>query len=350
MIAAPRIAMLSFAHYHANFWAEAILDDAQARVSCIWDDDPQRGMEAAMRFGVPFEPSLSKALVNSDAVTICSETLAHPHLVRAASTAGKAILCEKPMARSVSEADEIAKAVADAGVPFMQSFPKRLDPASHELKRLLDCGRLGQVHLVRIRHGHHYGLHSDFAARWYVDRIKGGGGALLDEGVHGADLLNWFFGLPVSVSAELSSPVAGLDVEETAVAIFRYADGMMAELTASFVLPAADVSIELYGTKATALLSGVDLASRDITSSAYLRVSKEEKGVKCWETLDVTPRFKLGHFHHQNAIAFIKCLRSGEAPPAGIDAGRKAQQMIEAAYRAARTGERQIVGNYAGRD
>jgi myo-inositol 2-dehydrogenase / D-chiro-inositol 1-dehydrogenase len=343
MIAKPRIAMLSFAHYHANFWTEAFLADPDARVSCIWDDDHARGREAATRFGVPFEPDLNAALSGCDAVAICSETVIHPDLTRAAAAAGRAILCEKPTARNVAEVDVMAAAVAMAGVLFMQSFPKRFDPVSHALKALIDDGRLGQVHLVRIRHGHFYGLEPEFRQRWYVDRIKGGGGALLDEGVHGADLLHWFFGLPASVMAETTAPVVGLDVDETATAVFRYADGMMAELTASFLLPAADTSIEVYGTRATALVSGVDLASRDITSAGFLRVSVEENGSKRWDVIDVTPQFKLGQFHHQNAIGFLRCLRTGAAPPAGIEDGRMALQMIEAAYRSARLGRRETV-------
>lgn len=343
MIAAPRIAMLSFAHYHANFWTEAILADPAARISAIWDDDEARGREAAQRFAVPFEPDLTTALAGCDAVAICSENDAHLGLARAACRAGKAILCEKPTARSVAEVDAMIAAVTEAGVLFMQSFPKRFDPASHALKAMVEEQRLGRIHLVRIRHGHYYGLDPEFRHRWYVDRQRGGGGALLDEGVHGADLLNWLFGLPQTVSAETTAAIAGLAVDETATALFRYGDGMLAELTASFLLSAADVSVELYGTRATALLSGVDLASRDITASGFLRISREVDGAREWETIDITPRFKLGQFHHQNAIGFLHCLRTGARPPAGLAEGRAALMMIESAYRAARTGQRQAI-------
>lgn len=341
MMTSPRIAMLSFAHYHANFWTEAILADTGASISAIWDDDEPRGREAATRFGLSYVADLETVLAGCDAVAICAENDAHLTLTRAACRAGKAILCEKPTARSIAEVDAMMAAVSEAGVLFMQSFPKRFDPVSHALKAMVDAEELGRIHLVRIRHGHFYGLDPEFRHRWYVDKARGGGGALLDEGVHGADLLNWLFGLPVTVSAEITSPVAGLDVDETATALFRYRDGMLAELTASFLLPAADVSIELYGTKATAQVSGVDLASRDITQSGFLRISREVDGVKQWETIDITPRFKLGQFHHQNAIGFLRCLRTGERPPAGLAEGRAALLMIESAYRAARTGQRQ---------
>lgn len=343
MISHPRIAMLSFAHYHANFWTEAFLADGSATITCLWDDDAVRAQEAAARLGLRYEPDLTAALSDCDAVAICSETMHHVSLTHAACAAGRAILCEKPTARTVVELDAMHHDVAAAGVLFMQSFPKRFDPASHALKSLIDDGHLGRVHLVRIRHGHYYGLDQEFRTRWYVDAEKSGGGALLDEGVHGADMLNWFFGLPATVSAETISPVAGLATDETATALFRWKNGLMAELTSSMLLPAADSSIEIYGTKATALLSAVDLASRDITESGFLRVSTDEGGVKRWRTVDVTPRFKLGQFHQQNAIGFLHSLRTGERPPAGLSEGRAALVMIEAAYRAARTGARQSV-------
>lgn len=339
----PRIALLSFAHYHANFWAEAFLADGGAAVTCVWDDDRARGEEVSRRYGVPFEPDLARAIAGCDAVAICAETVHHPALALAACEAGRAILCEKPTARSVAEADRIAAAVSKAGVLFMQSFPKRLDPASLALKDLVDSDRLGRIHLARVRHGHFYGLEPGFRDRWYMDPVRGGGGALLDEGVHGADLLHWFFGLPNTVTAELASPLGGPPVDETGTALFRYADGMLAELTASVLLAAADTSIELYGTRATALLSGVDLASRDITTGGFLRISMEEAGSKRWETVDIVPQFKIGQFHHQNAIRFLHCLRTGEPPPAGVADGRAALLMIEAAYRAARLGSRQTI-------
>jgi predicted dehydrogenase len=74
----------------------------------------------------------------------------------------------------------MASAVAEAGVLFMQSFPKRFDPASHALKRLIADGDLGRVHFVRVHHRHFYGFDPEFRRRWYVDPDKGGGGAWRD--------------------------------------------------------------------------------------------------------------------------------------------------------------------------
>lgn len=336
-----QIGVLSFAHYHANFWSEVFA--ARGVLAGVWDTDAARGREAALRFGTDFFDSIEALLSRCTGVAICSETVMHPELVERAADRGLAILCEKPLGIDLPSCDRIAQAVRAAGVPFMQSFPKRLDPVTAYLRATVQSGELGRITLVRIRHGHYYGLEPDFATRWYTDPARSGGGALLDEGVHGADMLAWLFGMPCGVSAMVSSAALGLDVEDLGIAAFRYASGMLAELTASFCFAAADTSIELYGTEGTVLVSGVDLASRDITADAYVRIFRRNQSERSWQTVPLVPRFKTGGFHQQNAVVFADCLERGDLPPTGVDDGRRASAMIAAAYQAARTGHYQDI-------
>lgn len=67
-----RVAILSFAHYHANFWAEAFNEDRTIELAAIWDDDLARGQDAAERFKAPFVAGLEAAIATADAVAICS--------------------------------------------------------------------------------------------------------------------------------------------------------------------------------------------------------------------------------------------------------------------------------------
>jgi predicted dehydrogenase len=337
-----RIAILSFAHYHANFWTEAFLAEKDVTVSAIWDDDHARGREAASRFGVVFEPDLAKAIDGADAVAVCSETVKHVPLIEAAAARGKSVLCEKPIARDLADAKQIAAAIRASGIAFMQSFPKRFDPVSHELRRLVASGELGRIGMVRIRHGHFYGLDPEFGQRWYVDPANSGGGALLDEGVHAADFLCWTFGLADSVVASASSAL-GLKVEDQAIATFSWANGMIGEIASSFAFAAADSSIEIFGTEGTAIVSGVDLASRDITPSGFLKTFRRDLPIREWRVSDLIPQFKRGQFHHQNAVAFAKALRTKTAPPVGLDDGIRALAMIEAAYASIRSGRREKI-------
>lgn len=332
-----RVAVLSFAHYHANFWAETFRE--RGVLAGVWDDDPARGREAAARFSTTFYATLDDLAGRCDAVAICSETARHAELVDAVARRRLAILCEKPLGATLADCARIVRTVEDHGLFFMQSFPKRFDPATHRLREAVSSGELGRITLVRVRHGHFYGLQPDFRERWYVRRALAGGGALLDEGVHAADLLAWLFGMPQSVVAEVSREALGLEVEDAGIAVFRWASGMIGEIVSSFTFAAADISVELYGTRGTLLLSGVDLASRDITNSGFLRRYRAE-GERRWEMVDLTPRFKLGAFHQQNAIAFVDALEQGKPPPITAADGFNACRMIDAAYRSALSGAR----------
>jgi myo-inositol 2-dehydrogenase/D-chiro-inositol 1-dehydrogenase len=339
--ASVRVGVLSFAHYHANFWSEIFA--RRGVLAGIWDANTERGRDAAQRFGTQFDAELDALLARCTAVAICSETAVHGALIERAAARRLGILCEKPLGTNLDDCERIAAVVGGSGVVFMQSFPKRFDPVSHRLRACVTSGELGRLTLVRIRHGHFYGLQPDFRDRWYVDRAQSGGGALLDEGVHGADLLAWLFGLPDSVTAIVSDAALGLAVEDLGIALFQFASGLVAELTSSFTFAAADTSIELYGTQGTLLVSGVDLASRDITHEGFVRIFRIDAPERRWQVDPLTPRFKLGEFHQQNALAFVDCLERGTPPPITLDDGLRAARMIDAAYAAARTGQRQRI-------
>jgi predicted dehydrogenase len=336
---AIRIGILSFAHYHANFWAEVFRDSDDALLVGIWDDDSVRGQAAAQQYGTAYETDIDTLLGACDAVAVCSPTAHHADLIERAAAAGRHILCEKPLATTLADCDRIEAAVRKAGVTFMQSFPKRFDPVNHELRRLVQGGELGQIMLMRVRHGHLYGLGPGHGMAWAEDLQLSGGGALLDEGVHGADFIRWMFGDPESVTAMVSHVALGRPLENLGLAVFRYPDGLLCERAASTTFAAGDNSIELFGTKGTAVLSGVDLASRDLTESAFLKVCRLDGGERRWQVSPIVPRFKTGGFHQQNALQFLETLRTGGPPPISLEDGRGALAMILAAYRSARSGQ-----------
>ncbi|MCB1490214.1 MAG: Gfo/Idh/MocA family oxidoreductase [Rhodobiaceae bacterium] len=338
-----RIAILGVAHYHANFWTKAILESADAAVVGIWDTDRARADSFASRQGVASAPDLAALISASDAVAICSETSAHVALIREAAAQGRPVLCEKPLGPSMADCDAVVDIIDRTGIRFMQSFPKRFDPVNHEIAALLRDGAVGRVTLCRVRHGHSHGFDPDFRSAWFVDPALSGGGTLLDEGVHAADFLRWMFGEPESAFATVSSDTFGLPVEDTAAAIFRYGDGMIAEVTTSWGFAAADASIEIYGTEGTILLSGVDIASRPTRESGFLTIFRKQGDGGAWTTSPIVPHFKTGIFHEHVAWAFVKALKDGGPMPVTVEDGRRAFVMIDAAYRSARSGRAEPV-------
>lgn len=342
-----QFAILSFAHYHANFWSEAINDASDAVLVGIWDDNEERGRDAAVRYNTQFWPDLEALLAASDAAGITSETSKHLELVEAAARHHCAILLEKPMARTLDECRQILHAVESAGIKFMQNFPKRYDPINRELAQIVEKGTLGKIALVRVRHANYHLLElgQTAADQWFASPELAGGGSLLDEGIHAADLLLWLLGEPEAACAVVSNATLGLPLDDSGIALFKYPSGTIAEITASGTLVAAPESIEIFGTEGSAVLTGVDLASREFAQAPYLRVFQrgEERGV--WQGSPTVPNFRTGHFHQNGPLHFLRYLRGEAEPVVALDEGWKSLAMIEAAYAAASTGQWQPVAN-----
>lgn len=341
-----RFGILSFAHYHANFWAEAINQHEDASLVGVWDDDVDRGKKAADKYGTRFYERLSELLRECDAVGVTSETSKHVELVVEAARAGVHVLTEKPMACNLDEGLRMNKAIEENGVLFMQNFPKRYDPVNHALYRLVQEGTLGDIALVRIRHGndHLLSLGEKATKEWFGIPELSGGGALIDEGSHALDFFVWFFGLPAKAFAQISHSALGLPVEDTAVATLTYPNGMLAELATSNTFTAGESSVELYGNKGTALVSGVDLASRDFAQTPFLKyyIYGEERGT--WRKSEIVPEFVRGQFHHQGPVRFLKCLTTKtETPVVSLDESLMSMAILSACYRSAETGQAEDV-------
>lgn len=330
---ALRVGVLSFAHYHANFWSEAFADDSRVELAGIWDDDTARLETSASRFPVAAHSDLDALMDTVDAVAVCCETSRHRALIEAAAARGLPILCEKPLATTLDDALAIERLVDDKSIRFVQSFPKRLDPASLEIRRLIQSGELGEVRMVRIRHGHSHAMDEDFTKGWWTRPELSGGGTLIDEGVHAFDLLRWLFGEPDSIHASVSH-FHGLPVEDAALVHLRWPNGLLADVSTSWSFAGAHDSVEVYGSTGTALLAGVDLASRDLSMAPYLRIARN--GSNAWEQLPIVPRFVAGGFHQAVARNFIDHLLDGAEPCATVSDGRHAVAMVAAAYRSTR--------------
>ena len=117
MSSPARVAVLSFAHYHANFWTGVFKTSPSAVLTAIWDDDPVRGQANATTHGAVFNGDLDHVLANCDAVAICSETARHADLIERAARAGCAILCEKPLATTLTECARVSRCSGAQGRP-----------------------------------------------------------------------------------------------------------------------------------------------------------------------------------------------------------------------------------------
>lgn len=192
-----------------------------------------------------------------DAVLILAPHFLHKDLVVAAAEAGKHVLCEKPMAPTLEECDEMIAATNKAGVKFMIAENHRFLPAHVMIKDLVSKGLIGEVFLGRAYEGA-FCPADEFMDpnRWNFTYDKGGGGVVADQGVHKFTMLNWLLGKVDSAQAWLgkamnSPPTKG---EDNAIILLRFKGGAMVtvDLSSITVHPLTN-RLELHGTKGTIL-------------------------------------------------------------------------------------------------
>lgn len=153
-----------------------------------------------------------------DLIDICTPGNTHRDIAIAALRADKQVLCEKPLANSVSDAREMAAVATEAaarGVYAMCGFSYRRTPALALAKRFIDDGRLGKIRHVRAQYLQDWLCDENSPLTWRLDREQAGSGALGDIGAHSVDLAQWLIGSPITGTSALletfvmSRPVGG---------------------------------------------------------------------------------------------------------------------------------------------
>jgi xylose dehydrogenase (NAD/NADP) len=169
-----------------------------------------------------------------DAVYIPLPNHLHLPWTLKALLAGKHVLCEKPIACSASEAQEMAAAALGGDLVLMEAFMYRFHPRSREIKQLVSQGRIGEPRLVRSAFCFHMAkgiLESGDDVRLRADL---GGGALLDVGCYSVSVARWMTGEePIQVQAQAIYHDTGVDAH--VVGILRFPSGCLATLEASFI-------------------------------------------------------------------------------------------------------------------
>jgi UDP-N-acetyl-2-amino-2-deoxyglucuronate dehydrogenase len=223
-----------------------------AKLVAVGHYDSNKFAETSERFGLPcltFEELLEHPEV--EAICICTPSGQHAEQTIKAAKAGKHVLVEKPMALSLEEADAMIRACDAANVRLGVVLQRRTEPLFQSVKAALNAGDLGELTLAAVTmpylRSQSYYDQADWRGTWAQD---GGGGVLMNQGIHLLDLLLWFLGDPVSVSANAATLQRNIEVEDTLVATLRFESGALATFTATTTAaPGFPHRLELYGSQ-----------------------------------------------------------------------------------------------------
>ncbi|NLW20724.1 MAG: Gfo/Idh/MocA family oxidoreductase [Clostridiales bacterium] len=264
------ILMLSKWHVHAKDYAKAISEQPDARITCVWDEDPARGAQWAQELGVPFEPDLELALRREDvdAVVVDTPTTMHREVMIQAAKAGRHIFTEKALATTLADCRAIEWAVTQSKVKFCISFPQLTSPLAQLCKSAMDEGLLGQVHLLRYRMAHDGALAGWLPAYWYEPK-DAGGGAMMDLGCHPMYMASYLLGRPSRITSMFSNSIAPNGVDDNAVSVVEFDSKAIAVLETGFISPYDAGCFELLGTKGAIVRIGDDIKMRTEQSGGW---------------------------------------------------------------------------------
>lgn len=346
MAAKLRIGILSFAHGHVNAYAHMIRTFDDAELAACWDDDEARGRANAQAFGIPYSPNLEDVIGRRDidCVMIASETNKHADLAVAAMDAGRSVLLQKPMALTLEQCDRIIEAADRSGAWFSMAFQMRCDPANIRMREIVRSGALGKVGTIRRRHCIGVLFNRAFyegPTHWHVT-AEANKGMFFDDAIHPMDWLYWTVGeKPVSVSAEIGNILTNVAPDDTGCALFRFGDGMLADIYNSSVTWAGENTTEIYGDKGVLIQNYGDGPSNQLLPAGpvYVKLFLSDEAEKGWQDLGVPVPAGQGDRIAGVARPFIDALKKGE-PMCSARDGRVSVEMCLAAYESAKTGRR----------
>lgn len=285
------------------------------------------------------------ALVNLpeiDIVCICTPSGIHLDPAIKCIEAGKHCLIEKPLEVTLEKCDRIIEAANKAGVKTGVIFPSRFYEASKQVKKSIEEKRFGDLVLgdayVKWNRSAGYYKSSAWRGTWEFD----GGGALMNQGIHSVDLLQWYMG-PVesvqSVTANIRHKV--IEVEDTVVSTLKFANGALGTIVCSTaVFPGTLKRIEVMGTTGTAILEESNLIKWQFeqeTSDDKLIINAMSRGNVSHG--GVSNPADINFKGHQRQIEdMIHSIETGDKPLVDGVEGRKSVAIVLAIYESARSG------------
>jgi 1,5-anhydro-D-fructose reductase (1,5-anhydro-D-mannitol-forming) len=271
-----------------------------------------------------------------DVVYISSTNEKHLPQVLAAAAAGKHVLCEKPLALSESDANQMIEACAAHKVVLGTNHHLRCAATHRRMRDLIRSGSVGTPLYVRVFHAVSLPPH---LRGWRIERPDAGGGVILDISVHDADTLRFLLDAePVEVSAMTSSGSMGKEgLADGVMGIIRFSNGVLAQIHDAFTVPYAPTGLEIHGTEGS-------LIARDVMTQRPVG-EIELRTAKSFEIVEVDHKDL-----YETAVAqFHRAVLLGEGPAATGRDGYRSLATALALQESASTGAHVAVSSHFAR-
>ncbi len=333
-----RLALVGLVHGHAGGFIRGL--QAQSDVQLVGLVDPDDALQArfAKSFGLErslFHSSLASlfAATSVDAVAVFTSTYDHVEVVEACVARGLPVMMEKPLAVSMEHARRMATASEKAGVPVIVNYETTWYPAHRALWELVrEEKAIGDLRKIMVNDGHsgpiEIGCSQEFLS-WLTDPMLNGGGALMDFGCYGANLITWLVDgqrpLAVHAVTQQIKPHLYPNVDDEATILLTY-PRFQGVIQASWNWPFSRKDIEVYGTQ------GYVIAPR--ANEIRVRLGKEAEAKRVPAALQAP---------HAGPISYFAAVVRKEIEPSGLSSLENnlvVTEILDAARESARTGKR----------
>ena len=277
--------------------------------------------EFANEFGAPKWFADWRELVadpDIDAVYIATPVFLHAEQTIAAAEAGKHVLCEKPMALSVTECDEMIAACGSNNVKLGIAYYRRFYPAIERVKEIIASGEIGKVSVAQINAFEYFDPSPDHPRRWFVEKEKSGGGPMMDFGCHRLEIFRNLFGNAARIESLVSNDMLGREVEDTAVAAMQFENGTCATVTVTHATTEPQDTLQIFGTKGSIDIPVLNSGEMTVKTGDLERKEAHQPSA---------------NFHEPLISDFAAAILEDRDPKVTGEDGRDVQSMIEKIYR-----------------
>ncbi|AST90171.1 Gfo/Idh/MocA family protein [Sutcliffiella cohnii] len=305
-------------------------NNKNVEIVAVCDIVEERAQETADKYNATAYTSYEELLANEDveAVSVCTPNYLHAPVSIAALKAGKHVLCEKPMATSKEEAEEMIAAAKASNKKLMIAHNQRFVPSHQKARQLVASGELGKIYSFRTAFGHGgpEGWSVDGANSWFFKKEQAFIGAMGDLGVHKTDLLRYILGeefVEVGAFVETSAK-ENADVDDTAVCVLKTESGIIGTLAASWsYVSKEDNATIIYAENAIVRLED------DPVNSVIVQYKNGE--VVKYELGGIQTNESGGQTSSQVVDQFITSIVNDVEPPVSGEEGMKSLQVVLAA-------------------
>jgi predicted dehydrogenase len=319
----------------AGFHAAAVAIRPEARLVAVTDLDQDRARAFAAGHGCEPAPDLGALLARDDVdvVAVCVPSGRHAEVGVRVAGARKHLVVEKPIDVSLDAADQLIKAASAARIKLTVISQHRFDPGLIELRRLIDAGALGRLLLGQASTKWWRGQEYYDSAGWRGTRVMDGG-ALMNQGIHYADLLSWCLGPVAEVSAVTATQTHDIEAEDCALATVRFTSGALGTITASTsVVPGFAQRLEISGSEGSVVVEDGVIVYRGF------RDGRVEEGTGLAGAGAAANAADLDAAAHAAQIGDLLAAISEDRDPAVTAAdGRATLALVQAVYQSAREG------------